>query len=113
MTQYMVAHVGTGYRVYATETGIDRHYIGPIHETPRAAGAYAAATPREEPRQSVSPAERDATSRTDVPVASAGTLRGAPFVGSEDAASGTPPPLVMPAAVPPAAGVHSDTLGLF
>ena len=29
-----------GYRVYRTETGIDRQYVGPVWPTPRGAATY-------------------------------------------------------------------------
>ena len=41
MTQYHVAHLDGSYRVYRTENGIDRTYIGPRSATPREAGAWA------------------------------------------------------------------------
>lgn len=41
MSQAHIAHDGTGYRVYLTETGRDRRYHGPSWKTPREAARYA------------------------------------------------------------------------
>ena len=40
MTQYQVAHVDGAYRVYSTETGIDRTYFDQTFRKPRAAIEY-------------------------------------------------------------------------
>ena len=41
MTQYHIANVDGSWRVYATETGIDRQYVGPRCATPKEANAWA------------------------------------------------------------------------
>jgi hypothetical protein len=41
MTAVHLAHDGTGFRVYRTETGRDRAYVGPSWASPREAIRYA------------------------------------------------------------------------
>lgn len=42
MTYIAIAHDGQGYRIYQTEFGIDRTFVGPRWNTPREAARYAA-----------------------------------------------------------------------
>ena len=42
MSQTHIAHDGKGYRVYRTELGTDRTYVGPSWPTPKEAAQYAA-----------------------------------------------------------------------
>lgn len=80
----VTAHIAVRDGLHAcysvTDTGRGRHYHGCEHATPRDAITHSDAldaASHEEPRQSVSPAERDATSAI-YSVTSAGTLREAP-----------------------------------
>lgn len=41
MSQYQIEHDGTGYRIYETNTGLDKRLIGPRWASPRQANRYA------------------------------------------------------------------------
>jgi len=61
VTQVQIDHDGTGYRVFVTETGLDKRHCGPRWATPRQAIAYSELVAVEHPSPLRSPAEPSPT----------------------------------------------------
>lgn len=73
MTHFYVAYMGDHYRVYGSQTGRDREYVGPKFPDPKSACRYAD-TLEDLPR--VSPLRAPAVEVVSLPASTAGVPRG-------------------------------------